>query len=127
MKPATVYKRNFILWADHSSILSNGFLFYTTKVIYSKDLFYTDNEYEELTGKRLDVQSIVEQPEIYIVAQCHDSIAEKLSYSEIRREDILCMAEPIDIEGVRLKDSMRFFQGKKSLATITYFITLKFS
>ena len=104
-------ERNFVLWADHSSILSAGFLFFTTKVIYSSDIFYTNDEFEQITGKKLDVQSVVEQPEIYIVAQCHDSIAEKLSYSETRREDLLSMGEIMRIGDISIKDKMRFFQG----------------
>ena len=34
-------------------------------------------------GKKLNVQSVVEQPEIYIMAKCADTIAEKLSYVKV--------------------------------------------
>ena len=65
----------------------------------------------EATGKVVDVQSIVEQPHIYIFAHCTDSISEKLSYIMLRGEDILAMKEPITIDKVELHDTMRFFQG----------------
>lgn len=86
-------------------------MLYTTKVLYSKEDYFTDDEMLESTGKRIDVQSIVEQPQIYIVAQCNDTIAEKLSYIQARREDIIEMLEPLVIDGVVLNDTMRFFQG----------------
>ena len=61
--------------------------------------------------KKINVQSVVEQPEIYIVAQCQDSIAEKLSYVSNRREDALDLAQPISIGNVKINDKLRFFIG----------------
>ena len=61
--------------------------------------------------KKINVQSVVEQPEIYIVAQCQDSIAEKLSYVSNRREDALDLAQPISIGDVKINDELRFFIG----------------
>ena len=84
LKPLKKFERNSIVWGDHSSILSTGFLFYTTKVIYDSALFLTDEEYFKSTGRRGDVQSMVAQPQIYIVANCKDAISETLSFSEIR-------------------------------------------
>lgn len=65
----------------------------------------------ESTGRQMDVQSIVEQPQIYIVAQCDDTIAEKLTYIPARRDDVLEMSEPLVVDGFMLNDTMRFFQG----------------
>ena len=47
--------------------------------------------------KVVDVQSLVERPEIYILASCDDTIAEKLSYVEARREDLLDLSTPITL------------------------------
>lgn len=65
----------------------------------------------EQIPKKINVQSVVEQPEIYIVAQCQDSIAEKLSYVSNRREDALDLAQPISIGNVKINDKLRFFIG----------------
>ena len=94
-----------MVWGDHSSILSTGFSFYTTKVLY-------DTEYFEKTGRHADVQSMVEQPQISIVANCKDSVAEKFSFSEIRRKDIASLNKPVEVDGVQSLDVMRFFQGR---------------
>ena len=111
MQPMTRYQRNFITWGDHSSLLSAGVLVYTVKVIYCKKTFYTDDEMLQSQGKVIDVQSVVEEPQIYIFAHCADTISEKLSYITYRREDILLMKEVVKIGDVELEDTMMFFQG----------------
>ena len=110
LRPSKSYNRHFVVWGDHSSILSSGYMLYTTKVLYSKDEFFTDKEMFESTCRQMDIQSIVEQPQIYIVAQCDDTIAEKLSYVPARRDDIIEMSHPLIVDGVLLNDTMRFFQ-----------------
>ena len=99
-----------VVWGDHSSILAHGVLLYTVKVIYSKSIFYTDEEMLEF-GVGMNVQSIVEQPQIYIFAHTGDSIAEKLAYVPIRREDVLRLRIPMYFGNVEVQDVMRFFIG----------------
>ena len=106
------YKRNMIVWGDHSSLLSSGVSIYTVKIIYSKQIFLTNDEVLAKTGRKINVQSLVEQPHIYIFAHCADTIASKLSYIAIRREDILDLKTPLTTStGIRLGDTLRFFQG----------------
>ena len=107
------YNRFLLTWGDHTSMLSSGYLLYTVKVIYSDDIFYTDKEMREIFGKSIDVQSKVEQPEIFIVGQCKDNTEEKLTYVESRLEGMEKMAEPLKIGDVVVKDNMRFFIGKE--------------
>ena len=59
----------------------------------------------------MNVQAEVETPWIYLLANCQDTVAEKYSFSEERRVDILEMVEPLEIDGVKLHDKLRFFQG----------------
>ena len=63
-------------------------------------------------GVVMDVQSVVEQPQIYIFAHCSDSIAEKLSYIPIRHEDVLKLRMPMHFGDVVVEDVMRFFIGE---------------
>ena len=112
--------RNFIVWADHASVLNSGFLLYTTKVICSKDIFYTDDEMKSITGNTVDVEKLVEQPSIYIFAKTSDSIAEKLMYVEARMEDIGQLNIPLKTDdNVILQYTMRFYQGKEETAICT--------
>ena len=61
--------------------------------------------------KKVNEQSIVEQPEIYIVAQCQDNIAEKLSYVGNRREDTAELSIPLSVGDIKINDKLRFFTG----------------
>ena len=63
-------------------------------------------------NKKINVQSLVEQPEIYIVAQCNDNIEEKISYVTDRRDDAATLNEPIVVDNSKITDKMRFFIGK---------------
>ena len=111
LKPAQSYKRLLSIRGDHSSILSSGYLLYTVKVIYSKDIFYTDDEMFAMFNKKINVQSVVEQPQIYIVAQCDDSIEEKLAYVPVRGEDMAELAQTITVDNIKIDDEMRYFIG----------------
>ena len=112
LRSANCFKRFLIVWGDHSSILSHGVLLYTVKAIYSTTIFYTDDEMLKNFGVVMDVQSVVEQPQIYIFAHCSDSIAEKLSYIPICREDVLKLRMPMHFGDVVVEDVMRFFIGE---------------
>ena len=101
-----------LTWGDHTSMLSSGYLLYTVKVIYSEDIFYTDQEMLEMFSKTVNVQSLVEQPEIFIVGQCKDTIEEKLTYVESRVEGYEEMAEPLILGKIVVNDVMRFFTGE---------------
>ena len=63
------------------------------------------------TGDVYDVQKLVEKPSIYIMGTANDSIAEKLSYTETRLEDLKALQEPMEINGRKVVDVMRFFLG----------------
>ena len=105
------FQRHLIIWGDHSSLLSHGFLLYTVKCVYDSSIFFTDQEMLHRCKKVVDVQSLVERPEIYIPASCNDSIAEKLAYIEARREDLVELSIPLSVGEVKIFDTMRFFQG----------------
>ena len=104
-------KRHLLLWADHSSLLNAGYLLFTVRVIYSSKMFFTDEEMFERTQKHYDVQSMVETPTLYIFGSTKDSLAEKLSYTETRLEDIKQLEIPLNVDGNEVFDIMRIFLG----------------
>ena len=111
LRPSPILHRNLSVWADHSTILSHGYLLLTVKPIYSKDVYLTNKEMEESKGGSWNVQELVEKPSVYIFARADDSILEKLSYVETRAEDIKNLSLPTEINGQTVKDTLRFFQG----------------
>ena len=105
----SITERNLMFWIDHSSILSHGHLLMTVKVIYDKRFFLTD---EEVSGT-LNVQQFVEDPEIYMLTRCRDTLADKFMYSESRLEDIFATDENIkdDTNNLEIHDKIRYFNG----------------
>ena len=85
MKPI---ERCLLTWIGHAALLNRGYLMATVRVMYTPEIFYTDKEMEIREGRKMNVQEIVEHPELYILGQTDDTLAEKLSYTETRIEDI---------------------------------------
>ena len=87
-------KRHLIVWSDHSSVINKGHLLITVKTMYNPKQFYTDEEMLDRTGKSIDVQQLVERPQVLILAKCQDSIAQKTTFVEARNEDIQDLKTP---------------------------------
>ena len=80
---------------------------------------------KQRTGKVYNVQYLVETPEIYILDNANDSLAEKLSYTETCLEDIKQMEIPMIIN-VEILDTMRIFLGKLKFAVhVDMFINMR--
>ena len=101
-------QRHLILWVDHASVLNGGHLLITIKIIYDKRFYLTSEE----TQQKVDVQAIVEEPEVYIFARSRDTLEEKLSYCETRQEDMKILhLGTIDEDGTKICNIMRFTTG----------------
>ena len=105
--------RYLLTWIDHASILNKGHLVITIRVMYTPKIFFADDEMLVKTGIIHDVQEIVETPSLYIIGQTNDSLAEKLTYTEARLDDIKNLT-PLRVDGKTITDKLRFFLGKKS-------------
>ena len=55
-----------VLWHDHATILSTGFLMITVHTLYDPAVFLTNSEYQQCTQIAVDIQTEVEKPEIYM-------------------------------------------------------------
>ena len=66
-------------------------------------------------GSNIDVQEIVESPELYLLGKTSDKLEEKLTYTETRMEDIVNLSTPLEIDEKVLCDEWRFFTGKISI------------
>ena len=99
--------RHLIFWSDHSSLMNHGHILLTVNAIYDPAFYFTS---EELNG--LDVQELVEKPQIYLLAKCRDTTEDQLLYSETRLDDI----QQFDMEitsshNIPVKDVCRMFHG----------------
>ena len=109
--------RNFVTWHNASVIANHGRILFNVHVMYDPAVFYTSKEYKELTGCNVNVQSVVEQPQLYIIGRCKSN-DEQLSYIETRIEcleelktDLQLSSIDEKYEGIILNDSMRLFKG----------------
>lgn len=104
--------RNLMLWHDGSTISNHGHLLMTVATMYDKAIHLTDAEYFEKYGRSINVQSVIEKPNVYILARC-PSTDQQMSYSNERLQDILKTQHPIKINDQIIYDKIRIFKGDK--------------
>ena len=59
--------RHLQLWHDASSLSNHGYMLFTVNTLYDPAVYYTDKEFMNISGKKLNVQKEIGKPEIYIV------------------------------------------------------------
>lgn len=103
--------RHFMFWHDGSTLSNHSHIMMTVSVIFNKAVFYSDQEYFEKTKEKLNIQSIIEKPELYILARC-PSTDQQILYANDRVLDILLLEEDIETSTqITVKDVMRIFKG----------------
>lgn len=60
--------RHFLLWHDHSEVAGHGYLLVLVTPIFDKAFYFTDEEMRARKGVTLNVQTVVEQPHIILIA-----------------------------------------------------------
>ncbi|CAB3995643.1 Hypothetical predicted protein [Paramuricea clavata] len=98
---------------DLSTIANHGHLVFMVSSLYDPAVHYTNAEYQNLTGcKKVDVQTKVETPEVYIVARSGSSDVEQLTYIDTRLECLEDLSVKLQTNaGNVVNDIMRFFHG----------------
>lgn len=104
--------RHLLAWSDHSCILNHGHLLLTVNVMYDPAFYFTREELKLKTGKDIDIETLVQKPQVYIMGRCSDQVADQLCYMPNRINDIVEMEVPVLSKcGVTVTDVMRFFHG----------------
>ena len=57
-----------VLWHDHGVLLGLGCILMTIHIAYDPTVFYTPQGCKERFAKPVEVQSIIERPELYFLA-----------------------------------------------------------
>ena len=78
--------RHIKLWHDLSTMANHGHLVFMVSCIYDPAVYYTNDEYQQKTGIKEDIQAKVESPEVYIIARSGSSDVQQLAYIETRLE-----------------------------------------
>ena len=82
-------KRYLMVWGDNSTLLNRGHLLLTVNSVYDEALYYTNEEMKAKGKGDIDVQSIVERPQVYILGRCGSSEVDQLAYINTRKACLL--------------------------------------
>ena len=103
------------MWHDHSTILRTGYILFAVWVVYDPALFYTQTEWTQLhTGKCRNIQSLVEEPMIYMIAPSRSSPTDQLALIGDLIECLQELSQPMRAStGTEISDCLHFFCGDK--------------
>ena len=93
---------------DGSTISNHGQVLFMVAEVYDKAIHYTDEEVLHKLGKKIDVQSTIEKPEIYILARC--PLSSQLT-AETRIEDLKELGNGLSFRNTEIIYAMRFFKA----------------
>ena len=99
-----------MIWHDASCLANHGHLVFIVHTLYDPAIHLTDEECKIKTGKSVNVQSIIEKPELYIAARCKSN-DEQLAYVKTRTACMLDLRDNLSIEGIDICDRVRLFKG----------------
>ena len=105
-------QRHWLLWHDHSTIANYGHMLFCIRELYDPAIHVTRKEILEKTGKDVDVQATVEEPQLYILGQSRSTVEDQMRFIPTRQEDLRDLKNPsITESGVEIWDVMRFMNG----------------
>ena len=85
--------------------------------MYDLAVYLTNNEYLQKCKCRNDVQTTVEQQQLYILGRCLSN-EQQLLYGEERINDIINSKEKLEIKGIYIEDIIRVFTEDKPAAQL---------
>ncbi len=87
--------RHIKQWSDHGVVASKGHYLHMIQILYDDSVFLTDEELKRANPntKISNVQTFVEQPQTYILAQAPSSTSSCLQYAKPQMEDIQRLSE----------------------------------
>ena len=78
--------------------------------MFDPAVYLTDQEYFNLYGKHINIQSVIEKPYLYILARCRSDDSQLL-YSSERLDDILSLKDDVEHNGKSVHDIARISKG----------------
>ena len=112
--------RNLGIWHDHSTILRTGYILFAVWIVYDPIVFLTEGEYTATSGQSIsDLQEIIEEPVIYMIAPSSSSPDEQLALVPDRCECLTQLSQPIETQtGIQVYDHLRFFLWRQTCPTV---------
>ena len=108
--------KHLMMWHHGSILSSHTYLLMMVSIIYDRAVFLTNEEYEQKYHASLDIQSIIEKPQVYLLARC-PSNDQQILHIEEHLQDILNLNLTItSSKHFPIKDELRIFKGDKPAA-----------
>jgi len=105
-------QRHFKMWHDHATIGGYGHFLVLVAPIFDPVFYYTSDEVLSLYGADIDVPTIIEQPEVHILARSRSSAGDQAMFNETRQKCILDLSTELRTEsGYAVNDCLRFFHA----------------
>ena len=83
---------------------------FAVNVLYDEAVLYTNAEYETLSEIKMDLQSLIETPELYLLGRCRSN-DEQLGYLKTSTECLKKFNIRLHAGYIRIADVMRCFHG----------------
>jgi hypothetical protein len=103
--------RNWLIWHDYSGIENRGLMLFLLRELYDPAIHMTSTEFKKKNGLDINVQSVIEEPKLYMMGFSGSSDADQLMCVATTRECLQCLSHPIEIHGATINDTMRFMNG----------------
>ena len=105
-------QRHFKMWHDHATIGGYGHFLVLVAPIFDPVFYYTSDEVLSLYGADIDVPSIIEQPEVHILARSLSSAGDQAMFNETRQKCILDLSTELRTKnGYAVNDCLHFFHA----------------
>ena len=102
--------RHLVMWHDHGTILGQGYIFITVKVIYDTSVFFRKDEYS--LNSTLNLQGTIEKPEVHVIGIASSSHEDQAALIPERVPCLRTLNSPImTTAGIPINDTVRFFAG----------------
>ena len=85
-------------------------ILFTVNVLYNKAVFYTNAEYENLSGIKIQVQGFIEILELYLLGRWRSN-DEELGYVDTRTKCLKDFNVRLQAKDIPIADVIRFFHG----------------
>ena len=105
-------QRHWLLWHDHSTLANYGHMLFCLRELYDPAIHVTRQEMLDKTGKDIDVQATVEEPQLYILGQSRSTVEDQMRFIPTRQQDLRELKSSTATEsGIEVWDVMRFMNG----------------
>jgi len=110
-------QRHWLLWHDHSTLANYGHMLFCVRELYDPAIHFIRHEMIDKTGKDIDIQATIEEPQLYVLGQSRLMVEDQMKFVPTRQEDLRDLKNTVLTDcGIEVCDIMRFMNGDNPAA-----------